>query len=100
MENLLTPDYVRRAMWSPPSTRDPVELLERMIDLLSRLGARSWQIGLTASALAEAVLEADRSAPKKPFPKRKAAGDGTDGDADDDLAGDDVALPDVDDPEL
>ncbi len=58
-ENLLTPDYLRRALWQPPATRDPVELLESMIDLLAGLGARSWQIGLTAPALTAAVLDAD-----------------------------------------
>ena len=73
VENLLTPDFVRRAMWAPPATRDQVELLEGMIDLLGRLGARSWQIGLTAPALVDAVLEADRSTPKRTL--RKAAED-------------------------
>jgi len=58
-ENLLTPDHLRRVMWEPPATRDPVELLERLIDQLRGLGSRSWQIGLTASALARAVIDAD-----------------------------------------
>ena len=58
-ENLLTPDHLRRAMWEPPSTRDPVELLERLIDQLGSYGSRSWQIGLTAPALARAVLDAE-----------------------------------------
>ena len=64
-ENLLTPDHLRRVMWEPPSTRDPVELLERLVDQLRALGSRSWQIGLTASALAQAVLEADAWAKDK-----------------------------------
>ena len=54
-------------MWSPPRTRDAVELLEAVIDQLRGLGARSWQIGLTAPALSRAILDAE--APKK---KRKA----------------------------
>lgn len=58
-ENLLTPDHLRRVMWEPPSTRDPVELLEQVIDQLGALGSRSWQIGLTAQTLAQAVLDAD-----------------------------------------
>lgn len=58
-ENLLTPDHLRRVMWEPPATRDPVELLEQIIDQLRALGSRSWQIGLTASALARAVIDAD-----------------------------------------
>jgi ribonuclease D len=59
LENLLTPDHLRRAMWAPPRTREPVALLEAMIDMLSELGARGWQVGLTASTLARAVLEAE-----------------------------------------
>ncbi|TIC85891.1 ribonuclease D [Nocardioides sp. GY 10113] len=60
-ENLLTPDHLRRAMWTPPKTREPVALLEGLIDQLSVLGSRSWQVGLTAPALAQAVLDADAS---------------------------------------
>jgi ribonuclease D len=71
-ENLLTPDHLRRVMWEPPSTRDPVELLERLIDQLGTLGSRSWQIGLTASALAQAVLDADAWAKDKPKGRAKA----------------------------
>ena len=71
-ENLLTPDHLRRVMWEPPSPRDPVELLERLIDQLGTLGSRSWQIGLTASALAQAVLDADAWAKDKPKGKTKA----------------------------
>ncbi|UUW89909.1 ribonuclease D [Pimelobacter simplex] len=80
LENLLTPDSLRRVMWAPPSTRDPVELLEAVIDQLRGLGARSWQVGLTAPALSRAILDAeaakaakvakDSSAPKAPA-KRK-----------------------------
>ncbi len=59
VENLLTPDSLRRAMWTPPKTREPVALLEALIDQLRALGARSWQVGLTAPALAQAVLDAE-----------------------------------------
>lgn len=59
LENLLTPDHLRRVMWTPPHSREPVELLEAVIDQLRALGARSWQIGLTAPALSSAVLDAD-----------------------------------------
>jgi ribonuclease D len=53
-------------MWEPPSTRDPVELLEQLIDQLGALGSRSWQIGLTAPTLTEAVLDADAWAKGQP----------------------------------
>lgn len=60
LENLLTPDTLRRTMWTPPKTRDPVELLEAVIDQLHGLGARSWQVGLTAPALSRAILDAEK----------------------------------------
>jgi ribonuclease D len=60
-ENLLTPDTLRRVMWAPPRTREPVGLLEAVIDQLRGMGARSWQVGLTAPALTQAVLDADAS---------------------------------------
>ncbi|HWJ10022.1 MAG TPA: ribonuclease D [Nocardioides sp.] len=59
LENLLTPDTLRRTMWTPPRTREPVELLEAVIDQLHALGARSWQVGLTAQALSRAILDAE-----------------------------------------
>lgn len=64
LENLLTPDTLRRTMWTPPRTREPVELLEAVIDQLHGLGARSWQVGLTAPALSRAILDAET--PKAP----------------------------------
>ena len=44
-ENLLTPDHLRRAMWEPPATSDPVELLERLIDQLSTSGRGAGRSG-------------------------------------------------------
>ncbi len=64
-ENLLTPDHLRRVMWTPPSTRDPVRLLEEVIDRLAGLGARGWQIGLSAPSLARAVTDADAQEPSE-----------------------------------
>ena len=60
IENLLTPDTLRRTLWTPPETRDPIELLEAVIDQLAGYGARSWQIGLTAGPITEAILQADQ----------------------------------------
>ncbi len=50
-ENLLTPDLVRRLCWEPPdpATQAAIE------DFLRDGGAREWQVGLTAAALAKAV---------------------------------------------
>lgn len=58
-ENLLTPDFLRRTMWTPPGTRDPGALLDGIIEILSGFGARGWQIALTAPLLTDAVLQAD-----------------------------------------
>ena len=50
-ENLLTPDSIRRLAWSPPDI-----VTEAVVaDLLRGLGARPWQVQLTAAALAEAM---------------------------------------------
>ena len=59
VENLLTPDYVRRAMWAPPTTREPAELADELREQLLALGARPWQVELVTGALTGAVLIAD-----------------------------------------
>ena len=51
MENLLTPELLRRLAWSPPST-DP----EEVRDYLRAGGARAWQVELTAEVLATAMV--------------------------------------------
>jgi ribonuclease D len=50
VENLLAPDLVRRLAWSPP---DPLGA-DTVAAALRAGGARSWQVALTADALAEA----------------------------------------------
>jgi ribonuclease D len=52
VENLLTPDYLRRIAWRPPA-----ELTEDGVaEELQNLGARQWQIELTAPLIVEAFL--------------------------------------------
>jgi ribonuclease D len=51
VENLLTPDYVRRLLWQPPTPADEAAVRET----LRSFGARAWQIDLTAALLTEAV---------------------------------------------
>ena len=63
VENLLTPDYLRRTLWAPPRTREPGALLDEIAAQLAAYGARSWQIALTAPILTTAVLRADAAAP-------------------------------------
>jgi ribonuclease D len=52
-ENLLTPDTVRRVMWEPAGTE-----LTAIADQLRGLGAREWQVELTAPMLLDAVMSA------------------------------------------
>ncbi len=59
VENILTPDFLRRTLWTPPATREPSALLEAVVDMLAGYGARSWQIALAAPVISDAVLTAD-----------------------------------------
>lgn len=58
VENLLTPDYMRRLLWSPPKV-DDAELDEAVSAELRTLGARQWQIDLMAPIIAEAIRHPD-----------------------------------------
>src|SRR3954468_22448603 len=51
VENILSPDLVRRLMWSPPEPADA----ESVAESLRAGGAREWQIELTRSLLTDAV---------------------------------------------
>jgi ribonuclease D len=55
LENLLTPDHVRRLAWQPPvpTTVDTIDAA------LTTLGARRWQRRLTADLLAKAFAAGD-----------------------------------------
>ncbi|HEY0932432.1 MAG TPA: HRDC domain-containing protein [Trebonia sp.] len=54
VENLLTPDTLRRLTWEPPSPATP----ETITSALTAYGARPWQSGLTAVPLAQAFTAA------------------------------------------
>ena len=54
VENILSPDLVRRIMWSPPS---PVEAAA-IAEVLRAGGAREWQVELTLDLLTEAAAGA------------------------------------------
>jgi ribonuclease D len=58
-ENLLTPDYLRRVLWTPPPVREERSLEEAVAAALSGLGARPWQIELTDPVITRAILAAD-----------------------------------------
>ena len=51
VENLISPDTVRRLCWTPPEPAGVDEVAAALADL----GARPWQVGATAEALAAAL---------------------------------------------
>jgi ribonuclease D len=55
VENLLTPDYVRRLLWEPPDG-DAAEMPELVAARLRDLGAREWQAELATEPLVAAIL--------------------------------------------
>ncbi|MBZ5734424.1 HRDC domain-containing protein [Nocardioides sp. TRM66260-LWL] len=72
VENLLTPDLLRRLLWTPPAVREPQALAAAVAAQLADLGARPWQVELTTPLLVEAIVQGD----VEPEPA-----DGTDPDA-------------------
>jgi ribonuclease D len=66
VENVLTPDYLRRTLWTPPRPREPGALLDAVVDQLTAYGARSWQIALAAPVLTRAILDADAAPEEEP----------------------------------
>ena len=53
VENLLTPDLLRRTIWSPPADQSEAGWREA----LAAGGARPWQCDIVAPLLAEAALD-------------------------------------------
>jgi ribonuclease D len=66
VENVLTPDYVRRLMWEPPDA-EPDGLADAVTDRLRELGARPWQIELARDVLVQAIT-APPEPPAEPLP--------------------------------
>ncbi len=50
VENLLTPDTLRRVLWEPPQASE-----QAVADALRQLGARPWQVELTAPVVLSAM---------------------------------------------
>ncbi len=59
VENVLTPDSLRRTLWTPPATRQGDELIDAVVTQLAGYGARGWQIALAAPVIVTAILQAD-----------------------------------------
>lgn len=64
VENLLTPDYLRRIAWRPPAD----VTLDSVSTALAELGARPWQIEQVAAVITVAFLDPD------PLPARNQQG--------------------------
>ena len=73
VENLLTPDFVRRLLWEPPDV-EAHELVDAVADRLRELGAREWQIELTTEVIADAIVSAPARAAAQA--EQATAGDG------------------------
>jgi ribonuclease D len=58
VENLLTPDFVRRVMWEAPEADSESQLIDLVAQRLRDLGAREWQIELTSTPLAQVIARA------------------------------------------
>ena len=62
VENLLTPDLLRRVAWTPPA-----EVTEESIaSALTELGARPWQVDATSQLIAQAFVEPDQTVEHAP----------------------------------
>lgn len=62
LENLLTPDYLRRIAWRPPA-----DITEESVSTeLRDLGAREWQIGLVTPLITAAFRNPQPLPPKEP----------------------------------
>lgn len=60
VENLLTPETLRRVAWTPPETLDSASIGAA----LAEWGARPWQIEATSQSIAQAFVEASQTGPK------------------------------------
>jgi len=62
VENMLTPELLRRIAWTPPQPADAATIAATLADF----GARSWQLEATAQVIADAFVEASQPAPEAP----------------------------------
>jgi hypothetical protein len=69
IENLITPEIVRRICWAPPASATTHRSLDAVVEFLAKLGARNWQIDLVAGAIADALLEKEPIPSPDPVPE-------------------------------
>jgi ribonuclease D len=65
LENLLTPDILRQICFAPPEPAD----LESVGQFLTTLGARKWQVDLTAESITESINRLDEPDSKSKSPQ-------------------------------
>lgn len=65
VENMLTPEMLRRVAWTPP---DPAGR-DDIAASLTALGARAWQVDATAQVIADAFVEASQTPQQAPEPQ-------------------------------
>lgn len=65
LENLLTPDYLRQICFAPP---EPATL-ENVKQSLMGIGARRWQVDLTADAITDSINRLDEPDQKPQSPQ-------------------------------
>ena len=75
VENLISPESIRRICWSPPSGSTTVRDEPAVGVALAALGARPWQIDLVAGALADALLEREPLVIEEPESEPSAEGE-------------------------
>jgi ribonuclease D len=64
VENLLTPELLRRLAWAPPTPADT----DTVAEALRESGARAWQIDATAQVIVDAFVEASQTVEQPPEP--------------------------------
>jgi ribonuclease D len=69
IENLITPEIVRRICWAPPAPATSQASLEIVRNHLLSLGARNWQVDLVAEAITASLLEKEAIPTPEPVPE-------------------------------
>ena len=69
IENLITPEIVRRMCWAPPAPSTSQASPEIVREHLLSLGARKWQVDLVAEAITAALLEKEAVPAPEPVPE-------------------------------
>jgi ribonuclease D len=69
IENLISPELVRRICWAPPAPSTTLASPAIVQDHLLSLGARRWQVDLVSMAITAALLEKEPIPTPEPVPE-------------------------------